>query len=1061
MNLKLKNSFNQELVTNVKNKIKKTFFYASLSAIVLAPQVSKVEAAAINVADDATVTSGTTSINAATITFTSATDVGGDNTYDVTLNATDAFSVASMTDQDATLDPIVVVDNGIVTVTGNIAGLQATAADVLTFTIADDGGLLIGGNVTAATNKTVVMNIADGGDVSFNGGTAQAIAATITGSAVGGTMTLSGAGEKTFSLAVGGNSTHELGALTVATGSTGTFSGTLDAVAVTVAATGTLNVDGASAFTTIANSGALVFSDVVDVTGDSGDAIITMAATGATITLDDTGTNIYDFNTVTATDGFGSILVLDASTNDTAAVQTLDGDIGAATLKIGSLIVGNGTTNGSLTTGDGDVIFVNTVSVQGGNHADEDSILTLADNLTGNITLTQTLGDASLVSTDDVTIDGTIDNSGAAAGSSVIAVSGTSKTTTFKGNIGTDGTIDSITVDEASAVFQGNVTATTMALSNAAGDATFTGTADQTYTGAITATNGEGSLIATNTALLTVTGAVGTHTARLLEVTASDASNVVFESAINALTLDINSNTAAEYVQVTAGNLIGTDNGNAGAIEIATGAVIRLDSAVIDGTTVFDTTEVAANATGFVPAGAFTIIPSSSFNSGTVKFLDGDNADNLDSATDADVNTELALITVQDSALIDYTVEAGTTAGADVNITAADRGVSEIGSQLGTTNNTGAGMLFANKSVVAGSDTTAVTAFDNALNEFNSTGAGVKTALANQVAPQLDSIVGSTVAAQAMTGSVQGVMSDRMASLRSGDAYIAGMSAGDGVSANSMFLQAFGSVVDQDDTKVGNGTQFGYDADTAGVAFGIDAITDGGLVVGLSLSMSNTDLEGKGTGKAANDIDSYTASLYMDKSSDAGYVEGSLTFGISENAGSRIVNTAGLARNYKSEYDTQQVSIKIGGGLPYEANNGAFVTPFASVTGTLIESDAYTETSDTAADALRLRVDQDDVNSIKGSLGIKAHMDTGKGIPMLSLAVNNEFGDGKIVTTNTFQGGGDAFKTSTNVEELSATLGLGYSMITGNTEVNVGYEAEANDDDYLSHFGTVKFTTKF
>ena len=167
-------------------------------------------------------------------------------------------------------------------------------------------------------------------------------------------------------------------------------------------------------------------------------------------------------------------------------------------------------------------------------------------------------------------------------------------------------------------------------------------------------------------------------------------------------------------------------------------------------------------------------------------------------------------------------------------------------------------------------------------------------------------ISGSTQAVRATTGAVQGVINNRMASLRSGDAYVAGMSAGDGVSANSMFMQAFGSITEQDSKIVGAGHQPGFDTDTAGVAIGIDSITDGGLVVGLSVSMSNTDLEGKGSGKSTNDIDTYTASLYMDKTGDAGYVEGSLTFGISENATSRVINSLGLDRTLKGEYDNQQ-----------------------------------------------------------------------------------------------------------------------------------------------------------
>ena len=47
---------------------------------------------------------------------------------------------------------------------------------------------------------------------------------------------------------------------------------------------------------------------------------------------------------------------------------------------------------------------------------------------------------------------------------------------------------------------------------------------------------------------------------------------------------------------------------------------------------------------------------------------------------------------------------------------------------------------------------------------------------------------------------------------------------------------------------------------------------------------------------------------------------------------------------------------------------------FASATGTLITTDSYTETSTTASDALRLKIAQDDINSLVGTVGVKAHM---------------------------------------------------------------------------------------
>ena len=139
-----------------------------------------------------------------------------------------------------------------------------------------------------------------------------------------------------------------------------------------------------------------------------------------------------------------------------------------------------------------------------------------------------------------------------------------------------------------------------------------------------------------------------------------------------------------------------------------------------------------------------------------------------------------------------------------------------------------------------------------------------------------------------------------------------------------------------------------------------------------------------------------------------------------------------------------------------------YVTPFGSITATRISTDAYTETSTTAGDNLRLRVAQDDVDSIVGTVGLKYHnvLDNG-GSPMISLAINNEFGDSTINSTNTYQGGGSSFTTSTDVEELSATLGLGYSFSSDNASIELAYEADANDDDYLSHYGSIKLVGKF
>ena len=350
--------------------------------------------------------------------------------------------------------------------------------------------------------------------------------------------------------------------------------------------------------------------------------------------------------------------------------------------------------------------------------------------------------------------------------------------------------------------------------------------------------------------------------------------------------------------------------------------------------------------------------------------------------------------------------------------------------------------------------------FSNALNA-NGFSVIEDTALAKQVAPQTDLISGSSVAAQSVTGSVQGIMSNRMASLRSGDAYFGTGVAAGGMSAQSGFIQVFGSTAEQESTKVGSGTQAGFDSDSQGVAIGFDGVTDNGMTIGVSVATANTDVDGKGTGKSVNSIDTYSASLYMDTATDNGYFEGSLTYGLNENSTSRKITSAGLNRTLTGSYDSNSISLNLGAGVPNEVGAG-YLTPFGSFTATVMDIDPYTEKSTVTDDALRLKVAQDDVSSMVGTVGLKFHGEMSNGgVPMISLAINNEFGDNTIESTNTFQGGGTAFKTSTAVEELSATLGLGYSYGTDSTSIEFAYEADANDDDYLSHYGSIKIVGKF
>jgi len=609
--------------------------------------------------------------------------------------------------------------------------------------------------------------------------------------------------------------------------------------------------------------------------------------------------------------------------------------------------------------------------------------------------------------------------------------------------------------EASQANFRGNVTAPIVLTNgdNAAASATLTysGTGEQIQTGAITAAaDGTGGIISvTNVSSGGVTfGAIGTDANKLLSVTTAANSNVLFSGAVAANTLTINGSAF----------LAAVDN-ESEAVALGAASKLYTGRSISNGLTAFN--EVAGTRPTLTAGSQIHISPVIT-NGQTVVLFQGE-ADNglADHATTlAEVNAAL-----QNNALFTYVATSNAAGTGSTVVTATARSATETASQLGVNLNKGTAFIQAHAAALA-----SVARDDNAFTNFeqtiqivgfgNTRTAASDTFFANQVAPQTDVISGSTVAAKAVTSGVQNVISTRLASLRSGDGYSTGVVTGSGMSANSGFIQAFGSTVEQKN----KGNEFGYDADTKGFALGFDGKVSDGVVVGISYANSNTDVDGKGTGKAKNDIKTNSGSVYADYATKSGYIEGSLTYGKSDNTTSRLVEIVGVNRTYKADYDSEQYSFRLFGGVPQTVGVGAFFTPFAGATISQIKTDAYTETSTTANDSLRLRVAQDTVDSQVGTIGIKYHQVIKDGkttfTPEVKLAVNQEFGDDTITSTNTYQGGGASFKNSTAIEKTSATAGVGLNISSDNVSFNIGYEADVREK-YLGHSAQAKITAKF
>ena len=884
------------------------------------------------------------------------------------------------------------------TIAGDVtAGSNTDANDVITMNLTTGDVIALGNIVQTAATNVITFNVGASREASFVGDN-KAINASIQGTVAGqGKIIVGHANNTTFAQTLGG--VKKVAEVEVVASKAAIFS--LDVNATLVDAIGSMTAKGN--ITGEVKLGAGLFTSSI-------------AATNVTITgnVSERGSVVSKMDFVNSSDESA------IKTTITGTVVIDAADVGT-TAKGGSLLL-----NSNATITDLDIV--------GGNQAGEASQVEFKGNLISatGITLDKETGGAKLLAsgTGAQTVTGVV--LGIGAGNGTLQVTNTHASgVTFTAAVGST-TLLLADIDTV-ATFNGALGAATI---NNAGTMIVTGA------GVATAT----VLTGTSTFSSTLTSAAVTTTAgtQIFNGKVTASTGLIISGANTEVTLAGAAHDMGD-LDLTDGTLfVNIKDSDVGKLDLNSGEII-VAKTIVNGESVFKVT--SQDAAGINAAGSVTM---------PITLTEGQSLTLLDGATANAATAVLVDAVVNDNALIDYQA---TKTGLDVTVKAVIKSATTTASELAVTTNEAIALEQAFNAIQGTSAEEDI--FFNVLTAKGGMTATADTSLAEQISPQNDAIAGSAVSTRAMTGTVQGIVSNRMASLRSGDAYVSGVSAGEGMSANSGFIQAFGSQVEQGSIKKGTATVHGYDAETAGVALGFDGLTDSGSTIGLSASYSTTDVDGLGKGKAKNSIDSYTVSVYADKSTDSGYLEGSLTYGINDNSSSRKVNTAGIVRDYTSTYDSEQVSLKLSAGNPNEVSADTFVTPYISASGTLLTQDSYTEKSTAAADTLRLNVSQEDMESLVGTVGVKVHKVTSNGTPMISLAINNEFGDTKINSSNTYQGGGTAFTTTSDIEAMSATLGLGYSFGNDMTSLNIGYEGEVNDAEYVNHYGSIKLVSKF
>jgi len=978
-------------------------------------------------------------------------------------------------------------NDGVLSVT-NTAGLTITGDagtggnDLETVTLSG-----VGAKLTVTTGLTGLTTAGDG--LSTNGQVHGASAGTRGGILVittgAGSSAANTASTTNVSL-IGGAGANTLTALTVSSGAGGAgfTTGTGGA-----SGTSALTLTGASDVSTInvtaGTSGAGVDNVVAGIGGASGTATLVATAALTSATVNVTGGSAAAAGTALSADsgaaGVGGLVVLDLNvavgTTQTATALNITGGAGGqGGNATGAFTGANGAVGGAatvqllgdltstVTLDDGTTGAVGTSATGGtGGSAGLGGAATLTFDGTADHTVTGSIlaaadgeGAISLNNTDagaanDVTISGDVGSSTAALKS----ITTTAGDVTFTGNvfaksiIGADAHVHDFNGDVTAATaltlaqtatFAGDVTATTLFnINTTASGITFDGTTAQTITGALTNTSGTDAsatadLDVTNTGgIVTFKNSIGASGANLAfgDITLAASTTTVFDSTIDATVLDASG--------------IATFN-----------AAVTVDSTVVLGnnSTINIGDGFASGATIIAAAGAMTdganitvVMPSD--------IISGQNL--IVVSAGSGIN---GTYTATNTAMFTYvTTLTGDTVA---TITATERSSSSMATTLGTSSQEAATFSSANTALNAGGDAVALAAFNTALNAGGSTAR----IAAETMGTQADSLGASSAAAMSTGGTVSGIASNRLASMRSnvGEQYAAagqdtGFNTGSGALSKNFWMKGFGTWADQDES----GGIKGYSADTQGVSAGFDMAVSQNYRLGASIGISNTDVDGDGSGKSKDEISSNQFTVYGDYTTSSYFLEGSLGYAMNTADKSRNITIGTLSRVATADdVDSDQFMVNVSAGMPMSLGGSTVFTPRAGMSYTLLSTDNYTEGG---AGNLNQTVSSDDQSAFILSFGGKVHTkvktNNGNFVPSFHAGVSYDVSGDEAVSQSTFTSGGAAVTTTgAEQEQLAGNFGAGLAYEVDEASVGFNYDLSMKDG-YSAHSGMLEAKFKF
>jgi len=256
----------------------------------------------------------------------------------------------------------------------------------------------------------------------------------------------------------------------------------------------------------------------------------------------------------------------------------------------------------------------------------------------------------------------------------------------------------------------------------------------------------------------------------------------------------------------------------------------------------------------------------------------------------------------------------------------------------------------------------------------------------------------------------------------------------------------------------------GYDADATSITVGADVKTTATSNLGLAITYTQTDIEGKDTFKGnKNDVDSYNVTLYGAKEfANGAKVDAQATAGISQFKSSRDLSAIG-AGTAKGDYDATTYGVNANLSKDYQFN-GVSVAPVVGLAYNNASFEEYTETGSAAA----LNVEKETFESLRTKVGLEvalAKLSVNQAWtvkPAVRGYWNHELMDDNYNYTASLTGSNARFTTEgVEPESDSYTVGTGVEFAhRDGWNIGLAYDADLSSDA-TAHNAKLVLSKKF